>query len=100
MPGVTAADAFDAEPATLDGTMFLYCLHRIFRATRKVAAASPQKGADRILIDPKQSDQQAFHHSSCFGRSRGSLSSSATNSLASKPASSGSGLAASRTIRS
>lgn len=97
---MTAADAFSTQPATLDGTVFLYCFHRICRTTRVMPTASPQKRADRILINPNQGNQQPFHHSSRFGFGRRSFSSKATKSSANNLPSSAPGFTARRTTKS
>lgn len=56
-PGMTAANALDCQPATLEYPVFLQSEYCILRTGRAITATGRQKRADGILVNPNQTQQ-------------------------------------------
>ena len=57
-PGVAREDALEGEPTAFEEAVFLYRLDAVVGASRRIAAALPDEGRQRHLIDANQQNQE------------------------------------------
>src|SRR5690606_26411934 len=60
MPGVAAAQAPHGQPAATQRAVAFNGFDGVVRAAGMEAAAWPEQGADQVLVEPHQAQQQAF----------------------------------------